>query len=49
MAMCDSWIRAVIFDGKAYSFYLTSTDARFEESRPIFDEMTNTFKLNAAS
>lgn len=41
--------RAVIFDGKAYSFYLTSTDARFEESRPIFDEMTTTFKLNAAS
>ncbi|MEV5690864.1 serine/threonine-protein kinase [Micromonospora globbae] len=41
--------RGVVSDGKVYSFYLTSTDARFAESKPIFDEMVRTFKLIDAS
>ncbi|MGN9774346.1 protein kinase domain-containing protein [Micromonospora sp. H33] len=40
--------RGVVHDGKAYSFYLTSTDAKFEESRPIFDAMANSFQLTTA-
>ncbi|MFG1914236.1 protein kinase [Micromonospora sp. NPDC048898] len=31
--------------GKAYSFYLTANDAKFAESKPIFDEMVKTFQL----
>ncbi|MGC4745710.1 serine/threonine-protein kinase [Micromonospora sp. DT201] len=37
--------RGVAEGGKAYSFYLTSTDAKFAESKPIFDEMVRTFQL----
>ncbi|MEV0730813.1 protein kinase [Polymorphospora sp. NPDC050346] len=37
--------QAVIANGTAYSFYLTSPEARFEESRPVFDEMTRTFQV----
>ena len=37
--------RGVAQDGKAYSFYLTATDAKFAESKPIFDEMARTFQL----
>ncbi|RKN43480.1 serine/threonine-protein kinase [Micromonospora endolithica] len=40
--------RGVVHDGKAYSFYLTSTDARFAQSRPIFDEMVKSFQLTDA-
>jgi hypothetical protein len=40
--------RAIVQDGKAYEFYLTTPDARFEESRPIFDEMVRTFTITAA-
>ncbi|MFI7575132.1 serine/threonine-protein kinase [Micromonospora sp. NPDC049497] len=40
--------RGVVHDGRAYSFYLTSTDTKFEESRPIFDEMVRSFQLTAA-
>jgi len=40
--------RAIVADGKAYSFYLTTTDARFEESRPIFEEMVRSFRLTDA-
>ncbi|MBX6357552.1 MAG: protein kinase [Micromonosporaceae bacterium] len=40
--------RAVIQDGHAYSFYLTVSESRFEESKPIYDEMVRTFKLNPA-
>ncbi len=36
---------AVVNDGKAYSFYLSSSDARYGESKPIFDEMVRTFQL----
>ncbi|OJF09480.1 serine/threonine-protein kinase [Couchioplanes caeruleus] len=36
---------AVMRDGKAYSFYLTSTEEQFAESRPIFDELVRTFAL----
>ncbi|SIR36667.1 serine/threonine-protein kinase [Micromonospora avicenniae] len=41
--------RGVVSDGKVYSFYLTSNDGRFAESKPIFDEMVQTFKLTDAS
>jgi serine/threonine protein kinase len=37
--------RGVVHDGKVYSFYLSSTDARFAESKPIFDEMVKSFQL----
>ncbi|MEV7329209.1 serine/threonine-protein kinase [Micromonospora sp. NPDC093244] len=37
--------RGVAQGGKAYSFYLTATDAKFAESKPIFDEMVRTFQL----
>ncbi|WP_422771792.1 protein kinase domain-containing protein [Plantactinospora sp. WMMC1484] len=40
--------RAITADGNAYSFYLTTPDERFEESRPIFDEMVNSFRLTDA-
>ncbi|MEH0841792.1 serine/threonine-protein kinase [Micromonospora sp. CPCC 205711] len=40
--------RGVLSDGKMYSFYLSATDAKFEESKPIFDEMTKTFQLTTA-
>ncbi|MGN9807917.1 serine/threonine-protein kinase [Micromonospora sp. BQ11] len=40
--------RGVVHDGRAYSFYLTSNDVKFEESRPIFDEMVKTFQLTEA-
>lgn len=40
--------RGVVHDGKAYSFYLTATDSRFAESRPIFDEMVKSFQLTGA-
>jgi eukaryotic-like serine/threonine-protein kinase len=40
--------RAVLQDGKAYSFFLTAREGRFAESRPIFDEMVRTFKLDPA-
>ncbi|MEV4811301.1 serine/threonine-protein kinase [Micromonospora avicenniae] len=41
--------RGVVSDGKVYSFYLTANDGRFAESKPIFDEMVQTFKLTDAS
>lgn len=38
--------RAVIRDGKAYSFYLSATHARFAESEPIYIQMANSFRLD---
>lgn len=38
--------RAVLQDHKAYSFYLTSKDSQFQDSKAIFDEMVRSFKLN---
>jgi serine/threonine protein kinase len=35
--------RAVVVDGKAYHFYLTVPDSRFDESKVIFDEMVRSF------
>ena len=35
-------------NGKMYSFYLTSTDASFTESKKFFDEMSRTFSLSDA-
>jgi eukaryotic-like serine/threonine-protein kinase len=40
--------RETTVNSRMYSFYLTSTDARFAESKKFFDEMTRTFALNAA-
>jgi eukaryotic-like serine/threonine-protein kinase len=40
--------RETTVDGKMYSFYLTSTDATFAESKKFFDEMTRTFALSDA-
>ncbi|GGQ41285.1 serine/threonine-protein kinase [Couchioplanes azureus] len=36
---------AVMHDGKAYSFYLTSTEDQFAESKPVFEELVRTFTL----
>ncbi|WP_346536572.1 serine/threonine-protein kinase [Micromonospora sp. DPT] len=41
--------RGVVHEGKVYSFYLSATDAKFAESKPIFDEMVKSFQLTAAS
>ncbi|MGC4893274.1 serine/threonine-protein kinase [Micromonospora sp. DT31] len=41
--------RGLVKDGKVYSFYLSSTDARFAESKPIFDAMASSFQLTAAN
>ncbi len=38
----------VAHDGKIYSFFLTANDARFAESKPIYDEMVKSFQLTAA-
>ncbi|WP_249714069.1 serine/threonine-protein kinase [Rhizomonospora bruguierae] len=40
--------RAVVTGGKAYSFYLTTSESQFDESRPIFEEMVRSFKFDAA-
>jgi eukaryotic-like serine/threonine-protein kinase len=37
--------RETTVNGRMYSFYLTSTDARFAASRAVFDEMARTFAL----
>jgi len=39
--------RAVAADGKMYSFYLTTTDAAFADSRKYFDEMVRSFQFTA--
>jgi hypothetical protein len=39
---------AVITGGKAFSFYMTSSEAQFADSKPIFDEMIKTYTLTAA-
>ncbi|SCL18860.1 Serine/threonine protein kinase [Micromonospora rhizosphaerae] len=41
--------RGVAHDGKIYSFYLTSTDAKFGDSKPIFDAMVKSFQFTAAN
>jgi hypothetical protein len=42
-----AWV-GVMQGGKVYSFYLTTTEARFAESKKIFDEMVRSFQLTAA-
>jgi serine/threonine protein kinase len=37
--------RATVVGGKAYHFYLTVPHTRFDESKVIFEEMVNSFKL----
>jgi hypothetical protein len=39
---------AVVTGGHAYSFYMTSTEAQFADSKPIFDEMIKTYTLQAS-
>ena len=39
---------AVVTGGKAFSFYLTSSEAQFADSKPIFDEMIKTYTLTDA-
>jgi hypothetical protein len=39
---------AVVSGGKAYSFYLTTKDSQFADSKAIFDEMAKSFDLRAA-
>jgi hypothetical protein len=39
---------AVVTGGKAYSFYMTSTESQFADSKPIFDEMIKTYTLQAS-
>jgi hypothetical protein len=39
---------AIIENGKAYSFYLTTTDETFADSRAVFDEMVRTYALQNA-
>jgi len=40
---------AVVEGGKAYSFYLTTPEEAFEESKPIFEEMVRSFQLTGSS
>jgi serine/threonine protein kinase len=37
--------RAVVENRKVYSFYLTTPESVFEESKPVFDEMVRSFQL----
>ncbi|GAB3065524.1 serine/threonine-protein kinase [Micromonospora schwarzwaldensis] len=37
--------QAALSDGKMYSFYLSSTEANFAESKPIFNEMSKSFQI----
>ncbi|MFI2275500.1 MULTISPECIES: serine/threonine-protein kinase [Catenuloplanes] len=40
--------RFVASGGKVYSFFLTTTEARFQESKPIYDQTVQTFTLTAS-
>ncbi|HEX6969931.1 MAG TPA: serine/threonine-protein kinase [Micromonosporaceae bacterium] len=40
--------RAVLHDGKAFSFYLSTPEAHFEESRGYYDELVRSFQLTDA-
>ncbi|WP_308195490.1 serine/threonine-protein kinase [Dactylosporangium sp. AC04546] len=37
---------AIVVGGKAYHFFVTVPEARFQESKAIFDEMVRSFKLS---
>ncbi|HEX5543287.1 MAG TPA: serine/threonine-protein kinase [Micromonospora sp.] len=37
--------RAVVHDGKAYSFFLTTSDAEFADSKKYYDELVASFQL----
>ncbi|MCU7726726.1 protein kinase [Actinoplanes sp. KI2] len=39
---------AVLTGGKAYSFFVTSSEAQFADSKPIFDELIKTYTLTDA-
>jgi hypothetical protein len=39
---------AVVTGGRAYSFFMTSSEAQFADSKPIFDEMIRTYTLTDA-
>jgi hypothetical protein len=38
----------VLTGGKAYSFYLTTKESQFADSKPIFDEMIKTYTLQSS-
>jgi hypothetical protein len=38
----------VVTGGKAYSFYLTTKESQFAESKPIFDEMIGSYALQSS-
>jgi serine/threonine protein kinase len=40
--------RQTTTDGKMYSFYLTTTEAKFADSKQYFDEMAKTFTLKSS-
>ncbi|HYN97164.1 MAG TPA: serine/threonine protein kinase, partial [Pilimelia sp.] len=40
--------RAVISNGRAYSFYLTAREARYAETTAVFEEMVRSFRLAQA-
>ncbi|WP_433722202.1 protein kinase domain-containing protein [Actinoplanes sp. CA-051413] len=40
--------RQTTTDGKMYSFYLTTTEAKFADSKQYFDEMAKTFALKSS-
>jgi hypothetical protein len=40
---------AIVVGGKAYHFFVTVPDARFDESKPIFEAMVGSFKLTPPS
>jgi serine/threonine protein kinase len=39
---------AVVTGGNAFSFYVTSTETQFADSKPIFDQMVKTYALDAS-
>jgi len=40
--------RQTTTDGKMYSFYLTTTEAKFAANKQYFDEMAKTFTLKSS-
>jgi hypothetical protein len=40
--------QAMVADGRAYSFRLITPEARFADSKVIFDEMVRSFRLASA-
>jgi eukaryotic-like serine/threonine-protein kinase len=41
--------RATVIGGHAYEFYLSVEDAKFADSKPIYDEAVKTYQLNLSN